>query len=121
MTEFILSKTRKGASNVSSKINSHLRALKKKEREKKIKAVYEKIRNVIKEKYKFCNLYVKGLPNDFTQEQLSKLFEMYGKIRSCKIESKEFFDPCCLVMKVVKLFAYVCFLILKVLIRQRWI
>jgi len=84
-------------------------ALKKRDRERKIKAIYEKIKKSIREKYKFCNLYIKGLPNEFSEEQLTKMFELYGTIRSCKLEKKEFIHNPNFGGNVVKLFAYVCF------------
>lgn len=40
-------------------------ALKKTEREKRTKALYEKIKKLIKEKFKLCNLFVKNLPDTF--------------------------------------------------------
>ena len=64
-------------------------ALKKAEREKKLKQLYEKIKKKIKDKYKFCNLYVKNLPNDYTEEKLKELFGQFGEIRSAKIVKKE--------------------------------
>ena len=64
-------------------------ALKKAEREKKLKQLYEKIKKKIKDKYKFCNLYVKNLPNDFTDEKLKELFGKFGEIRSAKVVKKE--------------------------------
>ena len=44
-------------------------ALKKSERDKKLKLLYEKIKKKIKEKYKFCNLYIKKLPEDYTDDK----------------------------------------------------
>jgi hypothetical protein len=64
-------------------------ALKKAEREKKLKQLYERIKKRIKDKYKFCNLYVKNLPNDYTDEKLKELFGQFGKIRSAKVVKKE--------------------------------
>ena len=40
-------------------------------------------------KYKFskkrCNLYVRNLPEDFSEEALKNLFGQFGEIESCKI------------------------------------
>ena len=84
-------------------------ALKKAEREKKLKQLYEKIKKKIKDKYKFCNLYVKNLPNNFTDEKLKELFGKFGEIRSAKVVKKEL-ESHYLVKKVsVKVFGFVCF------------
>jgi RNA recognition motif-containing protein len=50
------------------------RALKKNERMKKLRELLEKIRREMKEKYKFCNLYVKGLPDNITEDEFRKIF-----------------------------------------------
>ena len=84
-------------------------ALKKAEREKKLKQLYEKIKKKIKDKYKFCNLYVKNLPNDFTDEKLKELFGKYGEIRSAKVVKKELESHYLIVKKSVKVFGFVCF------------
>lgn len=84
-------------------------ALKKKEREKKVKAIYEKIKKQIKEKYRLCNLYVKNLPDSFDDESLRSLFEPYGEIRSCKTTRKELLTSYLGIRRSVKVFGYVCF------------
>ena len=84
-------------------------ALKKAEREKKLKQLYEKIKKKIKDKYKFCNLYVKNLPNDFTDEKLKELFEKFGEIRSAKVVKKELESHYLIVKKSIKVFGFVCF------------
>ena len=84
-------------------------ALKKAEREKKLKQLYEKIKKKIKEKYKFCNLYVKNLPNDFTDEKLKELFGKFGKIRSAKVVKKELESHYLVIQKTIKVFGFVCF------------
>ena len=84
-------------------------ALKKAEREKKLKQLYEKIKKKIKEKYKFCNLYVKNLPNDFTDEKLKELFGKYGEIRSAKVVKKELESHYLVIHKTIKVFGFVCF------------
>jgi polyadenylate-binding protein len=84
-------------------------ALKKAEREKKLKQLYEKIKRKIKEKYKFCNLYVKNLPNDYTDEKLKELFGQFGQIRSAKVVKKELESHYLVVKKTVKVFGFVCF------------
>ena len=84
-------------------------ALKKAEREKKLKQLYEKIKKKIKEKYKFCKLYVKNLPNDFTDEKLKELFGKFGKIRSAKVVKKELESHYLVIKKTIKVFGFVCF------------
>ncbi len=84
-------------------------ALKKKERAKKIKSDYEKIKKTIKEKYKFCNLYIKNLPDSIDDEALAKIFAPYGEIRSCKTVRKELFTSYLGIKRSVKIFGFVCF------------
>ena len=84
-------------------------ALKKAERAKRLRLLYEKIKKKIKEKYKFCNLYVKNLPDSYTDEDLKKLFEKYGEIRSSKIVKKELLSNYLGIKRSVKVFGFVCF------------
>lgn len=84
-------------------------ALKKKDRIKKLKQLYEKIKKQIKDKYKFCNLYVKNLPDSFDDENLRELFAKYGEIRSCKAVKKELFTSYLGIKRSVKVFGYVCY------------
>ena len=84
-------------------------ALKKSERDKKLKMLYEKIKKKIKEKYKFCNLYIKNLPEDYTDDKLKELFGKYGKIRSAKIVKRELESFYLIPRKIVKIFGFVCY------------
>ena len=84
-------------------------ALKRSERDKKLKRLYERIKRKIKEKYKFCNLYVKNLPSDFTNAKLIELFGKYGPIRSAKIVKNEISSNYLFVKKTIRVFGYVCF------------
>ena len=84
-------------------------ALKKAERERKLKLLYEKIKQKIKEKYKFCNLYIKNLPIDFTEEKLKEIFGKYGKIRSAKVVKREIETFYLMPKKLVKVFGFVCY------------
>ena len=84
-------------------------ALKKAEREKKLKQLYEKIKKRIKEKYKFCNLYVKNLPDNYTDDDLKTLFGEFGSIRSAKVVKKEIVSNYLGFKKSIKVFGYVCF------------
>jgi len=84
-------------------------ALKKKERLKRLKALYERIKKSIKDKYKFCNLYVKNLPDNFNDEKLRELFAKYGEIRSCKAVKKELFTSYLGIKRSTKVFGFVCF------------
>ena len=84
-------------------------ALKKTERERKAKLIYEKIKKAIKEKYRFCNLYVKNLPDDFNDTKLREIFEPFGSIKSCKTVKKELVTSYLGIKRSVKVFGYVCF------------
>jgi polyadenylate-binding protein len=84
-------------------------ALKKKDRIKKLKQLYEKIKKQIKEKYRFCNLYVKNLPDNIDDEGLKALFSKYGEIRSCKTVRKELFTSYLGIKRSVKVFGFVCY------------
>ncbi len=84
-------------------------ALKKKDRIKRLKHLYEKIKKQIKEKYRFCNLYVKNLPDGFDESNLNELFSKYGQIRSCKTVRKELYSSYLGIKRSVKVFGYVCF------------
>lgn len=71
-------------------------ALKKSDREA------ERLRDTIKYKNskKRCNLYVKGFPENITEEELRKLFEQYGEIESLRLHPTD---------QPRKLYAFVCF------------
>ncbi len=84
-------------------------ALKRSERDKKLKKLYEKIKKKIKQKYKFCNLYVKNLPADFTDRKLIDLFGKFGPIRSAKVVKTEISSNYLFVKKTTRVFAYVCY------------
>jgi len=84
-------------------------ALKKKDRIKKLKQLYERIKKQIKEKYRFCNLYVKNLPDNMDDDTLRELFSKYGEIRSCKTVRKELFTSYLGIKRSVKVFGFVCY------------
>lgn len=83
--------------------------MKKRERIKRLKSLYEKIKRQIKEKYKFCNLYVKNLPEHFNDEQLLQLFGKYGEIKSYKICRKDLTPSLIGVQRSLKVYGFVCF------------
>ncbi len=85
------------------------RALKKNERLKRLKQNYEKIKKAIKEKYRFCNLYIKNLPDNFDDENLRELFAKFGKIRSVKTVRKELYQSYLGIKRSVKVCGFVCF------------
>lgn len=84
-------------------------ALKKKERVKKLKQLYEKNKKQVREKFKFCNLYVKNLPDYMDDEGLKKLFEKFGAIRSAKAVKKELYQSYLGIKRSVKVFGFICF------------
>jgi polyadenylate-binding protein len=84
-------------------------ALKKKDRQRKLKQQYERIKKQIKEKFKFCNLYIKNLPDNIDDEALRAMFSKYGSIRSCKTVRKELYTSYLGIKRSVKVFGYVCF------------
>ncbi|MCQ2819442.1 MAG: hypothetical protein MJ252_19440 [archaeon] len=84
-------------------------ALKKAERAKKLKQLYERIKQKIKEKYKFCNLYVKNLPDEYTDAALRDLFAKFGEIRSAKVAKKEMQSSYLGIKRSEKVFGFVCF------------
>ena len=71
-------------------------ALKKSDREA------ERLRDTIKYKNskKRCNLYVKGFPENVTEEDLRQIFEEFGEIESLRLHPTD---------KEKKLYAFVCF------------
>ena len=71
-------------------------ALKKGDREQ------ERRRDTIKYKNskKRCNLYVKGFPENMTEEDLRQVFEQFGEIESLRLHPAD---------KEKKLYAFVCF------------
>lgn len=84
-------------------------ALKRSEREKKIKTLYEKIKKQIKERFKLCNLYVKNLPDFYEDTHVYSLFQPFGLIRSCRTMKKELLTSYLGIKRSVKVFGYVCF------------
>ena len=90
------------------------RALKKKDRERKAAETFIKIKRRLREKYKFCNLYVKNLPDEVTAKDVSFAFAKYGYVKSCALIRRDpgpvVFNPLNLTKKVYnRVFAYVCF------------
>lgn len=43
------------------------------------------IKNKLNQEFKNCNLYVKNLPYDLTEEKMKEIFSKCGEIKSCKI------------------------------------
>ena len=84
-------------------------ALKKKDRIRKLKVLYDKIKKQVKEKYRFCNLYIKNLPDNFDENNLREMFSKYGEIRSCKTVRKELYSSYLGIKRSVKVFGYVCY------------
>ena len=84
-------------------------ALKRQDRIKKLKQLYERIKKQIKDKYRFCNLYVKNLPDNMEDETLRGLFSKFGEIRSVKTVRKELLSSYLGLKRSLKVFGFVCF------------
>ena len=65
-------------------------ALKKKERLKKVKEIFELNKQILQKKYEYCNLYVKNLHKNTTEETFREMFSKFGPLRSCKLLQKKF-------------------------------
>ena len=86
-------------------------ALKKKEREKRLRILCEKLKNKVRARYKFCNLYVKNLPDNFEKEALMQIFGKYGGIRSARIVHGNPNDPNFqFIKRKCHVFAFICYL-----------
>jgi len=86
------------------------RAMKKKEREKLLRFICERLKRKVRARYKFCNLYVKHLPDDFDKEKLVQMFAQFGPIRSARILRSEASDPKFkFIKRKTRVFAYVCY------------
>lgn len=59
---------------------------KKAERKRYLVSKIGDINNKLNQENKNCNLYIKNLPKNFTEENLKELFEKYGEIKSVKIQ-----------------------------------
>lgn len=87
------------------------RAMKKKEREKLLRIICERLKTKVRARYKFCNLYVKHLPDNFDKEKLLQLFGEFGPIRSARILRSAATDNSFkFIKRKTRVFAYVCFL-----------
>ena len=58
---------------------------KKSERKRFLTTKIGDINNKLNQEYKNCNLYIKNLPLDLTDEKLKEIFEKYGEVKSVKI------------------------------------
>ena len=58
---------------------------KKSERKRFLTTKIGDINNKLNQEFKNCNLYIKNLPYDLTDEKLKEIFEKYGEIKSVKI------------------------------------
>ena len=76
---------------------------------KRLKQNHDKIKKEIKEKFRYCNLYIKNLPDNFDDEQLRELFLPFGKIRSVKTVRKELYQSYLGIKRSVKVCGFVCY------------
>ena len=85
---------------------------KKSERKRMLTTKIGDINNKLNQEYKNCNLYIKNLPYDLTEEKLKEIFSACGEVKSVKIEKfilqtkihNEFVEK-----EESKGFGYVCF------------
>ena len=84
-------------------------ALKKKERLRKVKEIFEKNKLKLQKKYEYCNLYVKNLHKNISEETFREMFSQFGPLKSCKLLEKKFrislFDK----NETTFLYGFVCF------------
>ena len=59
---------------------------KKSERKRMLTTKIGDINNKLNQEYKNCNLYIKNLPYDLTEEKLKEIFSQCGEVKSVKIE-----------------------------------
>ena len=70
----------------NSKIGLYVDLLQKKsERKRILTSKIGDINNKLNQEFKNCNLYIKNLPYDLTDEKLKEIFEKYGEVKSVKI------------------------------------
>ncbi len=67
-------------------------ALKKRERFKFVKEIFEKHKQILQEENSLNNLYIKNLKNEINDEEFKKIFSKYGEIKSLKITKKKELD-----------------------------
>ena len=58
---------------------------KKTERKRLLTTKIGDINNKLNQEFKNCNLYIKNLPYDLTEEKLKQIFSLYGEVKSAKI------------------------------------
>ena len=70
----------------NSKIGLYVDLLQKKsERKRILTSKIGDINNKLNQEFKNCNLYIKNLPYDLTDDKLREIFSKYGEIKSVKI------------------------------------
>ncbi len=58
---------------------------KRSERKRMLTSKIGDINNKLNQEYKNCNLYVKNLPYDLTEDKMKEIFSKCGEIKSCRI------------------------------------
>ena len=59
---------------------------KKSERKRMLTTKIGDINNKLNQEYKNCNLYIKNLPHDLTEDKLKEIFSKCGEVKSVKID-----------------------------------
>jgi polyadenylate-binding protein len=63
----------------------------------------------MKEKYKFCNLYVKGLPDNITEDEFRKIFWKFRSNKISKTVKKELYQSYLGIKRSLKVSGFICF------------
>ena len=58
---------------------------KRSERKRMLTSKIGDINNKLNQEFKYCNLYVKNLPYDLTEDKMKEIFSKCGEIKSCRI------------------------------------
>lgn len=84
-------------------------ALKKNERKKRVKEIFEKHKKYLLEENNFSNLYIKNLNPAISQSELKDIFEKFGLIKSLKMRKQNQIDRFSVFKSEVWLICFICY------------